>query len=208
MPQFGRLGDVVGCATDSPLCNAGTQPLDWYANPDPRHPFMTFNAYRLRNDRFEQIGQSWAKHGWGAGQGNACGFGCTPNPNGTRLGVGCSDTYGAPSNADQHVRGPRQEINPWTGAYDYATSYLAHLPPSFNPVEHRLTIHDADLANGGSFIAECYIVCHDDMNHMNSLSHEPIGLSGAPGGTWTFDLSAAASVNGPAIAAWPGATRT
>jgi hypothetical protein len=211
--QFGRLGDVVGCALDSPLCNAGTQPLDWYGNPDPRHPFAAFNMYRLMSDRFEQIGQSWCKHGFGAGQSDACGFGCIPYPNSTHLGVGCSDTYDAGTNANQQFLGPRYEINPWTGSYTYPGSYLQlHANDPHNPVEHRLQLHDADLAAaqnpGAVYVGEVYIVCHDDVNHMNSSGREPVTVTGVPGGVWNFNVGAPATVNGPAIQSWPGATLT
>ena len=46
----------------------------------------------------EQIGQAWVKHTFGANQDNDCSFGCTPYPNDTNLGVGCSDPYDASQN--------------------------------------------------------------------------------------------------------------
>ena len=64
---------------------------------------IPMNMYRLKvvdgAQRFEQIGQSWMKHGFTALQFDACDFGCTPHPNGTRLGVGCSDPYSVGLNA-------------------------------------------------------------------------------------------------------------
>lgn len=212
MVQFGRVGDTIGCAIDSPLCNFGTEPLDWIPNPDPRHPFMVFNLYRLMDGRFEQVGMSWAKHGWAAAQGNACGFGCTPYIDNTRLGVGCSDTYSAGANAQQSTLGPRDEINPWTGSYTYAGSHFATSQPPHTAISHRLQLRDADLDPalnpGAQYFCETYILGHDDANHLNSAAFEPVTISGAPGGTWSFDLSATASTNGPAILAWSGASRT
>ncbi len=213
MVQLGRLGDTVGCAIDTPLCNAGTDPLDTIVNPDPRHPFFVFNMYRLQNGRLEQVGQSWAKHMFGAAQGDFCGFGCTPYPNGSHLGVGCSDTYGAAFNGTQSIMGPRSEINPWTGAFNYATSHIndPNAPPH-TAISHRLQLHDADIDPaqhaGALFFADVYTVTHDDSNHMNSVSHEPVAINGAPGGDWSFDLSGPNSVNGPTINAWPGASLT
>jgi hypothetical protein len=211
--QFGRVGDIIGCAIDTPVCNAGTAPFDWYANPDPRHPFMTFNLYRLMNDRFEQIGMSWVKHGYGAAQGNACDLGCTPFGDSTRLGVGCSDTYSASLNAQQSLLGPRSEVNAWTGAYSYATSHLSDPDaPPHTPISHRLQIHDADLDPAlnpdAQYFAEVYVFGHDDANRLNSIAHEPVFITGSPGGTWTFHIGAANTVIGPAIHAWPGAQRT
>lgn len=212
LQQFGREGAVIGCALDAPLCNFGFEPLDWFANPDPRHPFMTFNMYRLRDDRFEQIGQSWVKHGFGAAQEDACGFGCVSHADSTRLGVGCSDTYSAGLNAFQGLLGPRSEINPWTGAYTFPGSHLDLDPGPHNDIDHRLQIHDDDLdpaLNAGAvYFVEEYIVCHDDVDHLNSVASELVGVSGTPGGPWSFDLSGSNTQTGPAIAAWPGATLT
>lgn len=210
--QFGRVGDVVGCATDSPLCNIGTEPLDWIVIPDPRHPFAVFNMYRVMNGRMQQIGMSWVKHGFGAAQIDACGIGCQPYFNNTRLGVGCNDTYDAGTNAAQSLLAPRHEINPWNGDYTYEGSYFDTHTGGFTPIENRLQLRDADLNPaqnpGASYVAECYIVCHDDINHMNSSAWEPVLVSGAPGGTWSFNVSANASTNGFAIEGWAGATRT
>src|SRR5690606_34611874 len=66
LKQFGRVGGVVGLLGDAPVCNAGTQPLDWLVPPNSHHPLMNFNLYRLKDGRLTQIGQSWTKHGLGA----------------------------------------------------------------------------------------------------------------------------------------------
>ncbi|MBC7835178.1 MAG: hypothetical protein H7Y88_08765 [Phycisphaerales bacterium] len=214
LEQYGRLGDTIGCALDSPLCNAGTEPLDWFANPDPRHPFMIMNMYRVAagGTRVEQIGQSWAKHGFGAAQDNACGLGCTPFPNGTRLGVGCSDTYSAGLNAEQTLLGPRTEINPWTGSFTFEGSHFVTPQPAHTPISHRLQIRDADLDPalhpGAAYFVELYIPAHDDTDHMNSVAWEPVAVSGTPGGTWNFNIGGAATQIGPAINGWPASTRT
>ncbi|CAG1007145.1 hypothetical protein PHYC_03396 [Phycisphaerales bacterium] len=213
MVQLGREGDTVGCAMDTPLCNAGSVPLDTLAYPDARHPFFVFNMYRLRNNRLEQIGQSWVKHMQGSAQEDACGFGCQPYPDGSHLGVGCSDTYGAFYNGTQSIMGPRSEINPFTGAFDPTTSHLANPDnPPHNEISHRLQIRDADLdpaLNAGAlYFAEQYTVAHDDPNHMNSVARELAYPSGSPGGAWNFDLSIAGSTSGPAIDSWLDATRS
>ncbi len=210
--QFGRVGDVVGCALDSPVCNAGSEPLDWFGNPDPRHPFMVFNMYRLMDGRFEQIGQSWVKHGFASAQADACGLGCIPWPDSTRTGIGCSDTYGAGLNAVQSGLGPRSEINPWTGAFTYEGSHMHGHSGGHDAIEHRLQIRDADLDPatnpGASYFCELYVLAHDDANHMNSVAREPVIVSGTPGGTWSFNISASNTHVGPAIEAWPGASLT
>lgn len=206
--QFGREGSEVGCGIASATCNAGGDPLDWYTNPDPRHPFITSAAYRLEADRLVQIGLSWAKHGFGAAQADVCALGCIPHPDNTRLGVGCSDTYGASTNAFQGNLGPRSEIDPFTGAFVYATSLLAQGGGPYDGVERRLRLHDDDLDPvhhaGATWICEVYVLAHDDVDRTDSLAWQPFVPSGVPGGTWSFDTSATTTV-GAAIHAWTGA---
>lgn len=211
LTQLGRSGDIISAVSDTPLCNAGNVPLETIHNPDPRHPFFGFNMYRVTGGRIEQIGQSWAKHMQGAAQGDECGFGCTAYPDGTHLGIGCSDTYSAGFNAIQTNMGPRSEINPWTGAFTYAGSYMSNPnPPPDTAVSRRLQMHDADLNPaahpGAVFLIEQYTLAHDDSNHMNSIAREAASISGAPGGTWTFNIAGGNTINGPAINSWSGAT--
>ena len=59
--QVGREGSVASFGMESVICNGGSDPLHWYANPDPRHPMMIFNMFRVNEDRILQIGGSWAK---------------------------------------------------------------------------------------------------------------------------------------------------
>jgi hypothetical protein len=206
--QFGREGSEIGCGIQSVVCNAGADPLDWFQNPDPRHPFITSAAYRLEDDRFEQIGLSWAKHGFGAAQDDGCSLGCTPYQNNTRLGSGCSDAYGASTNAAQSLMGMRSEVDPFTGVYDYATSILSQGGGGFDGVERRLRIHDDDLDPlqhpGATWFCEVYVVAHDDIDPTNSIAWQPVVPIGAPGGTWDFDTSATSTL-GSTIYAWPGA---
>ncbi|MCI0631797.1 MAG: hypothetical protein L0Y44_14215, partial [Phycisphaerales bacterium] len=215
LQQFGRVGSIVGLLGDAPVCNAGEAPLDWLTAPNPNHPLMNFNLYRLKDGRLQQIGQSWTKGGLGAAQENACGFGCNPYPSGDRLGVGCSDTYSAAFNNNTlSFFGPRSEINPWTGVWTYQGSHLeangANHP--HGPIDHRLQVHDDDLDpalnEGAHYFYECYVLGWDDENHSNSIAHEEATVAGAPGGTWTFDLSGSNTSLGPAINAWADAVIT
>lgn len=208
--QVGRVGGIVGCVMDSPVCNAGSEPLDWYPLEDGRHPFMVFNMYRLMDDRITQIGQSQVKHGIASAQANACGLGCVPHPDSTRTGVGCSDTYSAGFNANQQFFGPRSEIDPWAPSFEYTGSHLDTSPGGHNGVTHRLQIADTDLDSltnpGAEYFCELYVLSHDDVDHLNSVAHEPVGVSGIPGGTWSFSVGGGQTSLGSAINAWPGAS--
>ena len=207
--QAGREGDEIGCGTETVICNNGDEPLDWYGNPDYRHPYMIYNMYRLENDRLMQIGGSWVKHGWSSAQANACGFGCDPSPTNQQTGVGCSDTYGAGGNASQNVFGPRSEIDPWTGAYTFDGSWLdTQSGGPHDGVEHRLRLLDQDIdpvqRPDAQLFSEIVILHHADIDHSDNLAWEPITVSGAPGGNWSFNLSAVSTL-GPVLNAWPGA---
>lgn len=213
MSQLGREGDEVGLMLQSVCCNQGDEPLDWHGNPDPRHPFMVFNLYRVSTDRIIQVGSSWAKHAPGpATTANACGFGCTVPTDPYTLGIGCSDIYSAGFNGTQSILGPRSEINPWTGSYDYSSSILNGPMGTVTPVDRRLRIHDSDLDSGNhpnsDLFVEALYIAHDDPNPDDNMIHEPVGItSGSPGNFWQFSLSQPSQL-GPAIHAWPGATIT
>jgi len=211
MSQLGRQGSEVGLMLQSVCCNHGDEPLDWHGNPNPLHPFMVFNLYRVSEERIVQVGSSWAKHAPGpATTADACGYGCTVPADPYTLGVGCSDIYSASYNGTQSVLGPRSEIDPWSGSYDYNTSILNGPLGSVTPVDRRLRILDSDLdpaANPGSdLLVEALYIAHDDPNPGDNTIHETVSItSGTPGGTWQFSLADPGQL-GPAILAWPGST--
>lgn len=227
LKQFGRVDDIVGlgCATTS--WNIGSGDLMWFASPDECHPFIALNLYRLKDDRFEQIGQSWVKHGFFAQDNLSCvangvqhcvyeaGHGV-----GQWLGRGCTDTYSSSLNSNPNRLGPRYEVNPWTGAWTYNNSHLYQVDHNsadlHTAISHRLQVHIADidptLNVGASYYMEGYYVIADDMDVMNSASWKPVTPVPPPvGGTvWTFTMSPAATRPelGFAIDAWLGATKT
>ena len=88
--QFGREGGIVGLASGVTAWNIGDEEVDWYVTPDPRHPFFVSNMYRLKNNRFEQIGQSWVMHGFCALGGWQCSAPCVFPTGCTSLNVGCT----------------------------------------------------------------------------------------------------------------------
>src|SRR5438132_7332712 len=115
---FGTVGTQNGVAIGLTTCNGGNQFINYFAIPDTRHPAVASNLYRMsggtnNSDRFEQIGQAWVKHTFGAKQADSCSFGCQPGGDFTHLGVGCSDTYFASQSADQSLLGSRAWINPF-----------------------------------------------------------------------------------------------
>ncbi|MHC4611075.1 MAG: thrombospondin type 3 repeat-containing protein, partial [Planctomycetota bacterium] len=216
-PAGGRLGDIVGLAVATTSWNVGGADCLWFPMPIEDHPFIIMNLYRLKADRFEQIGQSWVKHGFYALGSTQCGGPCTYEPGhsaGNWLGVGCTDTYSAPLNAGQNGLGPRHEVDPWTGEWDFSGSHNSQGTHSHNGIEHRIQVHDADLDPtqnlGATYYAEGFYAMPDDIDAMNSASWKPVTVSGVPGGTWTFGMTGhwAMPEIGFAIDAWGGAQQT
>lgn len=216
MQQFGRLGDIVGLSAGTTSWNVGGRDMIWMQNPDVRHPMITWNLYRLKNDRFEQIGMSHVKHGFFALGNTQCGGSCTFEPghsSGDWLGQNCTDTYDPGLNASQSGLGPRYEINAWTGGYTFAGSHLSS-GHSHNAIQHRCQVRDADLVPGqnpgAAYFTEGQYITIDDINPVNSIAHKPTTVSGVAGGTYNFGMSGAGTlpITGPAINSWPGATFT
>jgi hypothetical protein len=173
--------------------------LNWIAN-NPNHPVIGQNVYRLNDGRFQQIGQSWLKHGFTALQLNLC-CTCQSSGTGTRLGVGCSDPYGSGLNGSQSGLGPRSEVNAYTGAFLYPFGSQGQ---TGNNAYKRIQIPAADLnvANfpNATYYGECQYVAPDDAaagNGTNNASWRPLSRSG-------FNLNATGTTRRtePAVMAW------
>ena len=147
MVEAGSFGDQVGLGIATTSCNNGDVPVHFFAFPDTDHSAITQDLYRMsggtnNNDRFEQIGQGWAKHAFGANQDDDCNFGCTPSDF-TMLGVGCSDPYDAGENAIYTLLGSRAWINPFTGSFP--ANAADHGGHAHTGVSHRLLVNANDL---------------------------------------------------------------
>jgi hypothetical protein len=189
----GKLG--LSFATTS--CNIGTQDVPWLAPMNENHPTIGMALFRLMNDRLEMIGQSWAKHGFFALSDDQC----TPcqhgSPNGTWLGVGCSDTYSVFNNASQYYLGARSEVNAHTAEWECLGSYFDGVPVDCvrsyhgiepNGVNHRLEVFDNDLGLPGAeyFYEGCYYVKNDNIIFNNIGWREcTMNWKGPPVG-WDF----------------------
>jgi len=219
--QFGSNATQVGVAIGTVSCNNGSVPLNWNAMPSTDHPVIPQNLYRMsggasNNDRFEQIGQSWLKHAFLAGAGNACGFGC--NSGGGGLGVGCSDPYGASLNASQGSLGSRAWVNPFTGAFpSTARDHTGHADSSAAPT-HRALVDSNDLNTtlnpGATYFGEAqYVTPHEyawcqihpgQCNMYNNVSYRQFAVTGTT--SFSFAAVGATVRMTPALNAWPGAT--
>jgi hypothetical protein len=205
---------ILGLSMATTSWNIGDVNLDWYRYPDNRHPFIAQNLYRLEDDRFEQIGQAWVKHGFFALSNTQCGGTCEET-NGRQLGVGCTDTYSAFNNGSRSSLGPRFEVNAWTGGWEFAGSMFdIGGPPTDNDIRRRLQVYESDIDPAqhpdAQYFAEGYYVHLDDIDVMNSAAWKPITPEGSPGERWTFQMSPSTDppTIGFAIDAWAGARQT
>ncbi len=218
LAQYGDLGDVKGLALATTSWNLGDADLPWFDSPDSEHPMIAMNAYRLdANGRFQQIGQSWCKHGFFALSNTQCGGTCTFEPghpdNGTWLGMGCTDTYGAFLNSLQNGLGPRFEINPWTGDWSFQGSMFQQGGPPNTGIARRLQVHDDDMNTdlpqnkGAQYFAEGYYVHFTDSDVINSTAWKPFTPNRNSQGDYTFSMTNSGNFPniGFAIDAWGNA---
>jgi len=211
-----QCGLVMGITT----CNAGDQPIDFFAMPNTHHPVAAPNLYRMssgagNNDRFEQIGQGWVKHTFGAKQANSC-FLCQPGGNFTHLGVGCSDTYDSSQSATQSDLGSRAWINPFTGIFP--TTARNHTGHAESFISHMILVESGDLNEtmnpGATYYAELLYVTPDEYawcqthpgecNMYNNASYHQYSVAGTT--SFTFSPVGPPMRMTPAVNAWTGAT--
>ncbi|MFZ1218674.1 MAG: hypothetical protein WAO00_05235 [Chthoniobacterales bacterium] len=221
LEEYGREGDQVGLGISTTACNAGDVKLNFILMPNTNHPVIPQNLYRMsggsgNNDRFEQIGHSWVKHSYGADQSNECNFGCIPNNNNTRLGVGCSDTYANFQSAWQGDLGSRALINPFTGAFQStARDHTGHVHTS---TSHLLLVESSDLDTalnpGATYYVEVQYIISDEYawcqtnpgqcNMFNNATYSQYSVTGTT--HFTFAAVGNTVPMSPAINAWAGAT--
>lgn len=221
--QFGTtVGTQIGLAVGTTSCNNGTVPVDWFGLPDTDHPAIPQNLYRLSGKfdltTFEQIGQSWVKHGFFALEDDECGFGCNTSgcSTGGQLCPGCSDTYEAGLNAFQDGLGSRAWVNPFTG--NFPSNAADHTGHTHSDTTHRVLVEANDLntifQDFSSFYAEAqYISPHEyawcqahpgECNMYNNVSYRQFSVSGTT--SFTFTPVGSTVRMAPAITAWSGAT--
>lgn len=204
-PQlFGSLGEMSGYAIGTTSCNVGNLGLLWISNTN-EHPVIAQNLYRLENDRFEQLGQSWLKHGFSALQQEAC-CPCISSGSSSILGVGCSDPYSANLNGSQYYLGPRWEVNPYTGHFPYPYTSQGDIG---DVLYKRLQVRTDDLSPAlhpnALYYGEGHYVTPDDAaagNQHNNASHRQIQVGNLTADGWILFFSGVTRRQRPAILAW------
>lgn len=206
LSRYGVVGGITAYSVGTTSCNIGDFWLDWFQNTN-RHPVIGQNMFRYKvvdgAGRFEQIGQSWLKHGFFALSEGLCFSDCQPT-NGQHLGVHCSDPYSSGLNGQQSNLGPRSQVNASTGVYPYPWS----APSAPATIGRRLQVRNTDLnpvMNLGAFyLVEGQYVTPDDAaagNKDNNASYRRINVTGSDP-TYQISFSGSTVREKAAIEAW------
>ncbi len=204
---YGALGSISAYSIGTDACNIGDFPAMWIQG-GPQHPVIAQNMYRLKNGRFEQIGQSFLKYGFQSLNSPGCGTCVQPPLGGAQLGVGCSDVYGAGYNGGQGNLGPRSTCNGTTGVYVSPPP-----PPPGNVIGQRLQVFTSDidpaLNAGAQYFGEAHYVTADDAQWTLAGAPATNGLNNATYQRLLFaNTTSAPTLSGPvhqmspAIQAW------
>ena len=198
---YGSNGSFSAYSVGTYSCNIGTCWLDWIAG-DNRHPVIGQNMFRLKDGRFEQIGQSWLKHGFTALDDEVCSTGCIPT-DGTHLGVNCADPYSAFLNGQQNNLGPKFEVNANKGTFPFPATNQGQ---TGNNVFKRLQVPTADVDpaqnSGARYFVEGQYVTLDDAaagKQDNNASWREVTVTPA---SISFPAGSTTHRTEPGIAAW------
>jgi hypothetical protein len=204
-PQnYTAVGSLEAVSLGSYSCNVGNQNVLWQSNTN-LHPVIGGELYKysLVNGagRFEQLGQSWLKHGFFALSNTLCCSGCQ-STNGTSLGVRCADPYTAGRNGTQSGLGPRWQVNAHTGFFPYPPP----TPSGGNTGRIEVDVSQLSPSNGATvrYFGNCQYVTQDDAqagNGNNNSSYREMTCTGS-GSSWNFGFTGTTQREIPAIVAW------
>jgi hypothetical protein len=227
MVEVGNTGSQVGLGVATTSCNNGDQPVNFHALPETDHPFFPQNFYRMsggadNTQRFEQIGQAWIKHAFGADELDECNLGCDTSNCVTfsQLCPGCADPYLADENGWYDLLGSRAWVNPFTGFFLSNPDPANHTGHNHDGASHRIRVNISDLNTtlnqGATYFAEAqyltpqeYAWCQahpGQCNMFNNASHRQFLVNGTT--DFTFSPVGVTGRMQPAIMAWTGATVT
>lgn len=209
--NYNSAGGVEAFSMGTTSCNLGNVNLNWIDQPSNMHPVIGQNIFRMKpvngSRRFEQLGQSWLKHGFFALSDNACCASCA-GTSGNALGVGCSDPYSSGRNGGQGSLGPKWQVNPTTGVHTHPVAN-----PGFSGSVARrcqAKIADLEVSNGSGdvnatrYFGEAQYIAADDAaagHKNNNASYRPLSVSGS-GTAWSFTAIGTTQREQSGIRAW------
>ena len=173
----GTISGVRSYAIGTNSWNLGNIPVEWQSS-NQFHPVIGQQMYRYKGGQFEQIGISWLKHGFLST--NSSDFpemgACDVPPNGgAQLGVNCSDLYSSGLNGGRSYLGPRFDVKPISGVYNYPWTPLVGTYSNTDPIARRLVVLDSDVAAANNAGAEYYgdtqYVTQDDAQWNNGRNN-------------------------------------
>ena len=207
LARYGTVNGITGYAVGTTSCNVGSCWLNWISNTN-EHPVIGQNMFRYKDGRFEQIGQSWLKHGFFALSQDLCSNDCQ-STDGSHLGVNCSDPYSAGLNGSQARLGPRSEVNATTGVFPYPFTTQGQ---QGDAIYKRLQVHNVDLdpnLNAGAryYVEGLYITADDSAGGAagNNASYREIDVVDAGNEVYNIQLSGPTFQGRAAILAWSSA---
>ena len=211
----GQANNMASWSLGTTSCNKGDVPFQWLTSSNSgtpgtgenRHPVIGQNLFRVipgAQGTIRQLSQAWLKHGFTALQNNACNFGCSAYPNGTYLGVGCSDPYDSSLNASQPNAGPKSEVNAATGVFPFPPFGKNTLSGN---IDKRLQAPLTDSPSapglgvaGALYFGECQYVAQDDAannNKNNNASYRQLNLTAT-----SISVAGSTQRERPGIYAW------
>jgi len=236
---FGRRGPThpngeIGISYSYSMCNPGSVLIPWFgpgAAPNPMradHPMFAYMVVRETNDRFEQITdtRTYVKHAFSsANSTSTCGGTCVHPGTSTAIGLNCTDTYSATTNANRTYLGPSHEIDPWTGIWNPVGSYFDQGDPAVaapanqdgvrslpngnfsDLVKNRVTLREADLLQPGRlfYCMHLVILGEDGDNHLDNIGHRQLNATWS-GTNWTLANGAVGFTAGTVLNRWSGAS--
>ena len=190
---YGSEGGISAFSIGTTPCNIGTERVNWIARTN-RHPVIAQALYRLKDNRFEQLGQSWVRHGFYAVSQSLCSP-CNDPTNGSQLGVGCSGSCGSATiNGIQTNMSPRSTVNAHTGWFPYPWDGWDDPAPT-SLIERRIQVHNADLDpalnQDARYFIEGRYVTQDDAaagNGDNNASYREVRVEGDYPGVYEVEI--------------------
>ncbi|MCY2959485.1 MAG: hypothetical protein NTY35_04905 [Planctomycetota bacterium] len=204
--NYTAVGNIEALSIGTTSCNIGNVWLNWISNNN-QHPVIGQTLYRLKfvdgAGRFEQVGQSWLKHGFFALSEGLCCSGCVAT-DGSHLGVHCSDPYTSGRNGSQSGLGPKWQVNASTGAFTYPPANPAWSGSVARRVQVKTSELEVTTGSSTKYFGTGQYVTPDDAlagNNNNNESWRGVTVSGS-GSAWNFAFTGITQRAQYALKAW------
>lgn len=176
LTYYGRRGSAhpngeIGMAFANTMCNPGSVEIPWYAAMQEDHPKFSFIMTRETNGRMVQINdwRSYLKHAFTSVNVNgACGTCAGSSAGGSKMGLNCSDTYGASNNGDRYWLGPPEEVDPFLGTWESTGSWFDLAGNPANPSDGVRTLTSTIVSSWGDSVRNRLTVKEQDFLVPNS----------------------------------------